>query len=725
MKDGQIKHCSSRIPEDIIFYGKDNKVNTKNIKEIAKSDSILSSDLTYIQDSLIKNLFILVQEVAIIRDGLEYVIHIDAENGDLLHEVLNSKRFTISTDTFETLYNGFQTAYFKTEKTHNIFGSSNTWWNYLYGQVGAGTLYAGDLNMWYKEDDSPSQNSHFMTKIVGSAYWAGQRAYLYFKNILSAPNINWSVVLRANTDYDLPSDEVALYNPTSNRIIYSRDKPFCRDAASVDIIGHEYGHHISDQYTNGLSDPSSYHDESGALLEGISDIFARAIQYNVEGYNEHRIETMGEDVIKNDPKLMRSFRDPNSLGFHFEGSSSTPLNGQPDTYEGLYFFRGYANNGGVHVNNGVINHWMYLLSMGGSGNNDHGTYYNVNGIGIDKGAKIVFNALPFLLFESQFSDFRNATIIAAENIYGLGSNESKQVANAWNAVGVPGNEITATITGPTLICEPGTYTYNINNLPAVDSIIWEKGVGLVLVSGQNTSSCTFNVLSHNGFFLHGSTHVTATIVYKSGHSIELRHDLWMGFPSAPDWMRYFNSNGMEFGSNQYYSFVATSSTAFENISYDWDWEVSGGTILNGQGTNSLTVKTATATDTKIPFTVKVRIGNLCGWGSYFTRTGYVLPVFLHPESIPTIAISPNPTVGETTLSIESVSEEKSFDEAIVWDMEIYGTNQLLKTKKTSLRGKSTKIYTSGWQEGVYIVRVTYKIQGSPEKVITGKIVVKR
>ncbi len=83
-------------------------------------------------------------------------------------------------------------------------------------------------------------------------------------------------------------------------------------------------------------------------------------------------------------------------------------------------------------------------------------------------------------------------------------------------------------------------------------------------------------------------------------------------------------------------------------------------------------------------------------------------------------LSPNPASGEAKLSIEPTSEETEFDENTEWKLEVYSQSQLLKAKRTSLRGRSTTIQTSGWKEGVYFVRVNYK-----DEVLEGKLVVKK
>ncbi len=85
-----------------------------------------------------------------------------------------------------------------------------------------------------------------------------------------------------------------------------------------------------------------------------------------------------------------------------------------------------------------------------------------------------------------------------------------------------------------------------------------------------------------------------------------------------------------------------------------------------------------------------------------------------------MVIAPNPTSGETTLTIESTSEEKTVDENTEWELEVYSPSQALKEKRTKLRGNSTTIQTHGWKEGVYVVRVKYK-----DEILSGKLVVKK
>ncbi len=122
--------------------------------------------------------------------------------------------------------------------------------------------------------------------------------------------------------------------------------------------------------------------------------------------------------------------------------------------------------------------------------------------------------------------------------------------------------------------------------------------------------------------------------------------------------------------------------------------------------------------------VELRATNTCGttdWQRMYTNT----------TNCYYLAISPNPASSETTLSILSSQDEpstteksatlvSSSNENTEWDMEVYNQFQSLKLKKRKLKGKSTKINTTNWQEGVYIIRVKYK-----GELLTGKFIVKK
>ena len=187
---------------------------------------------------------------------------------------------------------------------------------------------------------------------------------------------------------------------------------------ALDICAHEIGHAVCD-YTANLI----YSYESGALNEGFSDIWGTCIEFYAAP--DKNTWAIGEDIdMRPRSPYLRSMSNPNACE-------------QPDTYKGDYWYTGSEDYGGVHCNNSVLTHWFYLLTEGGSGINDNGDAYNVTGIGIDKAEQIAYKTESvYLNPDDEYADARDASIQAAEDLYGIGSTEVQQVENAWDAVGV-------------------------------------------------------------------------------------------------------------------------------------------------------------------------------------------------------------------------------------------------------------------------------------------------
>ncbi|MBO2012781.1 M4 family metallopeptidase [Hymenobacter negativus] len=226
---------------------------------------------------------------------------------------------------------------------------------------------------------------------------------------------------------DTPGDGVGLENAFWNGAVmsYGDGASHFRPLTAVDVCGHEIGHAVCSSTANLL-----YNSESGALNEGLSDIWGACVENHLDPTKQ--IWLIGEDIDKLHAAL-RSMSNPNAFG-------------QPDTYKGTSWYNGTADNGGVHTNSGVLNYWFYLLSVGGSGTNDNNKAYNVTGITIGSAARIVYRAERFYLTaNSNYSAARQATLQAAVDLFGLGSTQVEAVAKAWRAVGVEQTENAPTI----------------------------------------------------------------------------------------------------------------------------------------------------------------------------------------------------------------------------------------------------------------------------------------
>ena len=89
------------------------------------------------------------------------------------------------------------------------------------------------------------------------------------------------------------------------------------------------------------------------------------------------------------------------------------------------FFKGSADNGGVHINSGIPNHAFYLVASMLGGN------------AWERAGRIWYDTLTNMIGpNTNFKQAANATIRSAGNLFGTGSKEQKAVSSAWKAVGV-------------------------------------------------------------------------------------------------------------------------------------------------------------------------------------------------------------------------------------------------------------------------------------------------
>lgn len=184
----------------------------------------------------------------------------------------------------------------------------------------------------------------------------------------------------------------------------------------VDIVAHEIGHAVADHEAGFI-----YYGESGAIDESNADITAAA----VEDFLGHGwVFDIGEDcwVPTNPLVALRYMSRPSD-----DGSSR-------DHYSKRY--TGTADNGGVHFNSGIGNHFFYLLVEGGRHHNpDLQSGNTVQGIGMDAAHRIWYRALSvYLVPSSDFVEARLATEKACDDLYS--ADTCQQVSLAWHEVGV-------------------------------------------------------------------------------------------------------------------------------------------------------------------------------------------------------------------------------------------------------------------------------------------------
>ncbi|MBN4065710.1 M4 family metallopeptidase [Candidatus Amoebophilus asiaticus] len=321
-----------------------------------------------------------------------------------------------------------------------------------------GTSYGGSVDFTDTDNYWNNVNAE-QDEVATDAHWGAEMTYDYFWNVLGRNSYdNNGAKLLSYVHY---SSNYSNAFWDGQRMTYGDGSGSYNPFTAIDVCGHEITHGVT-QYTADLV----YQNESGALSESFSDIFGACIEFY--GVPDSADWLIGED-LKNDGTALRSMDDPNSYG-------------DPDTYLGTFWYTGSGDNGGVHTNSGVQNFWFYLLSTGGSGTNDLGNAYTVNGIGLTAAAQIAYRNLSvYLTSTSEYADARFYSIQAAIDLFGACTPEVEAVANAWYAVGIgPAYDATVTsdfVADQTVSClTPFTVNFT-NQSNYADSFYWDFGDG--------------------------------------------------------------------------------------------------------------------------------------------------------------------------------------------------------------------------------------------------------
>ena len=275
---------------------------------------------------------------------------------------------------------------------------------------------------------------------------------------------------------------------------------------SMDVCSHEIGHGVC-EYTADLV----YQRESGAMNEGFSDIWAAAVEAyvlsEIDGSLNYDPWGIGEQIDERDGGLPPG--DPNSRALRWMDDPKAA--GDPDSYGGENWIDPecgtptLANDQcGVHTNSGVLNKWYYFL-VSGSGKafsaglnkqsaddqvTDAGNAYSVEGLGFSSASQIAYLAETMLSPNAKFADMRAASILAAQILFGIASNEEQQTTNAWHAVDI-GEAYN--------IGEPNTITFSESNLQILSEDNTDSGCtdfntyAVVITSVDVTPSATISI----------------------------------------------------------------------------------------------------------------------------------------------------------------------------------------------------------------------------------------
>jgi vibriolysin len=230
---------------------------------------------------------------------------------------------------------------------------------------------------------------------------------------------------------------------------------------SLDVTVHELTHAVTDHESDLV-----YSNESGALNEGMSDIFSAYCEAWTKGWvTDPAVYMIGDDVWTpaTAGDALRYMANPTQDGSSYDY--------YPERYTGT------SDNGGVHWNSGIANLAFYLLSEGGTHPRQK-TAVQVPAIGIQKAGKIFYEAnANCMTSSSNFDAAKTCTVQKANELFGAAVADA--VTQAWAAVGVP--------------APPPTTTALINGSPVnglSDSTGGKKYFTLEVPSGQTSLKFT-------------------------------------------------------------------------------------------------------------------------------------------------------------------------------------------------------------------------------------------
>jgi Zn-dependent metalloprotease len=223
----------------------------------------------------------------------------------------------------------------------------------------------------------------------------------------------------------------------------------------LDVTVHELTHAVTSSESN-----LTYSNESGALNEGMSDIFAAYCESWTRAWaTDADVWKIGEDIWTpaTAGDALRYMANPTQ-----DGSSK-------DYYPTRYV--GSSDNGGVHWNSGIANLAFKLLATGGTHPRAVSTV-SVPAIGVQKAGAIFYKAnVDLMTASTTFAQAKTYTESAAGTLYGAGSAEQAAVTKAWEAVGVglpppPPTALTNGVAKTGLSGATGSQTFYYLDVPA-------------------------------------------------------------------------------------------------------------------------------------------------------------------------------------------------------------------------------------------------------------------
>ena len=197
-------------------------------------------------------------------------------------------------------------------------------------------------------------------------------------------------------------------------MVFGDGKMFDRFTKSLDVIGHELTHGVT-EHEAGLQ----YLNQSGALNESVSDVFGSLVkQYKLGQTADQADWLIGADLVKPGfpGKALRSMAEP---GTAWDGDDQPAQHGRTTC-------RRMSDNGGVHTNSGIPNKAFAELALALGG----------HGVGEGRAHLVRDAARPAACARTRPSASSRAALRRRRGrLYGAGSDEVDAVIACWERRG--------------------------------------------------------------------------------------------------------------------------------------------------------------------------------------------------------------------------------------------------------------------------------------------------
>nr|WP_316521573.1 M28 family peptidase [Kitasatospora sp. K002] len=238
--------------------------------------------------------------------------------------------------------------------------------------------------------------------------------------------------------------------------------------ASIDVVGHEFGHGI-DQYTpGGANNEAGLGESTGDIMGALTEAYANEpAPYDSPDYTVgEMINLVGSGPIRNmyNPSLVSN--NPNCY------SASIP-----QTEE--------------HAAAGPLNHWFYLLAEGsnpGGGKPTSPTCNNssVTGIGVKQAGQVFYGGMLLKTSGMTYKRYRTTTLTAAKSLDASCTFFNRAKA-AWDAISVPAQ------TGDPTCTPSGNNDFSLSLNPASGTV--QPGASTSATVGTAVTSGTAQSVS--------------------------------------------------------------------------------------------------------------------------------------------------------------------------------------------------------------------------------------